>query len=128
RKYHSFPLPPHFSTFFLLIIRPTPTSTLFPYTTLFRSLARRFAFARKLLCAKCCSDHEKCNRRSRLHLRLAAATAFWAASARSSAAISSTPLSFNNFFPRSTFVPSNRITSGTDRFIVFAALMMPCAI
>src|SRR5207249_11377881 len=35
--------PPHlpfFSSFFFLLVRPPPRSTLFPYTTLFRSLAR----------------------------------------------------------------------------------------
>src|SRR5205807_9678651 len=30
-----------FSTLFFFIIRPPPTSTLFPYTTLFRSIVRR---------------------------------------------------------------------------------------
>src|SRR5205807_9388020 len=32
----------HLSSIFFLIIRPPPTSTLFPYTTLFRSDIRRF--------------------------------------------------------------------------------------
>src|SRR5438552_12815572 len=36
-----------FSLFFLMIRRP-PRSTLFPYTTLFRSLAQRLAHARRL--------------------------------------------------------------------------------
>src|SRR5207253_9680188 len=61
-------------------------------------------------------------------LELAAETAFCAASARSSAAINASPLSFNNCFPLSTFVPSRRTTSGTVSFTVFAALMIPCAI
>src|SRR5207245_10838614 len=35
---YTIPLP-HFLSFFLLLILPPPTSPLFPYTTLFRSLA-----------------------------------------------------------------------------------------
>src|SRR5262249_61272635 len=35
--------PPSFSSFFFLILRPPPTPTLFPYTTLFRSLWDRLA-------------------------------------------------------------------------------------
>src|SRR5690348_18484474 len=39
RSFTAFPLyvPPHFSIFFFLLIRRPPRSTLFPYTTLFRS-------------------------------------------------------------------------------------------
>src|SRR5215210_270725 len=59
---------------------------------------------------------------------LAAATAFCAASVRSSAAMSDRPDSFSSFLPASTFVPSSRTTSGTERFTVLAALMMPWAI
>src|SRR5262249_35318643 len=61
-------------------------------------------------------------------LEFAAATTFCAAFARSSAAISSIPLSFSNCFPRSTLVPSRRTTSGTESLTVLAALMMPSAI
>src|SRR3984893_4920344 len=62
------------------------------------------------------------------HFGFAAATAFCAASARSSAVINSTPLSFSICFPFLTFVPSSRTTSGTDRCTVLAALIIPCAI
>src|SRR6267378_8264579 len=58
----------------------------------------------------------------------AALTAFCAASARSSAGISSTPLFFKSCFPFSTFVPSSLTTTGTESFTVFAALIIPCAI
>src|SRR6266496_5726495 len=34
-----------FSFFFFLMIRRPPRSTLFPYTTLFRSICRRFGFS-----------------------------------------------------------------------------------
>src|SRR4030081_167928 len=60
-------------------------------------------------------------------LELAAATAFCAASAKSSAAMTAMPDCAINFCPASTFVPSNRTTSGTDSFTAFAALMIPCA-
>src|ERR1041385_3431322 len=49
-------------------------------------------------------------------LELAAAPAFCAAPARSSAAIKARPLCSSNFFPASTFVPSRRTTSGTPSF------------
>src|SRR5438445_11196564 len=58
----------------------------------------------------------------------AALTAFCAASARSSAGIKVTPLSFRSRFPFSTFVPSILTTTGTESFSVFAALMLPLAI
>src|SRR5436853_2187776 len=38
-----------YCSFFLLMIRPPPTSTLFPYTTLFRSRLRSAAAKRKSL-------------------------------------------------------------------------------
>src|SRR2546421_5794830 len=43
---HSFP--PRFSLFFFLMIRRPPRSTLFPYTTLFRSRTRRMPASRRL--------------------------------------------------------------------------------
>src|SRR5687767_15895139 len=42
--------PSLFSTFFFLMIRPPPRSTLFPYTTLFRSLLRSRIVWEKRLC------------------------------------------------------------------------------
>src|SRR5205814_9220920 len=52
--YHSLPL---FSHFFFFMLRPPPRSTLFPYTTLFRSRLARAPFPsrttpRKSRCAK----------------------------------------------------------------------------
>src|SRR5205809_5164180 len=44
-SYHPPPNPPH-NLFFFLMIRPPPRSTLFPYTTLFRSRRRRRRRAR----------------------------------------------------------------------------------
>src|SRR4029453_7311535 len=92
------------------------------------TLARRFRFPRKLLCRNRGGKPKQYDCRPQLHLPFAALTTFCAASARSSAAISARPLSFNSCLPRSTFVPSKRTTSGTDNFTVFAAAMMPCAI
>src|SRR4029077_19887300 len=72
-------------------------------------------------------NSSKCNL-LRFHFFPAAAfTAFCAASAKSSAAMTARPESAINFFPASTFVPSSRTTSGTDNFNVFAALMIPSA-
>src|SRR5262249_40206954 len=62
----------------------------------------------------------------RFHFFSAAAlTAFWAASAKSSAAMTARPESAINFFPASTFVPSSRTINGTDNFSVVAALIIP---
>src|SRR5690625_2965700 len=59
------------SHFFLTIIQPPPTSTLFPYTTLFRSLNAFTATATGRHCADCrerCSpNHEFAPRDSRIH-------------------------------------------------------------
>src|SRR5205814_7182126 len=91
------------------------------------TLGRRFRFARQFLCRNCYSERKEYDCRPQLHLPFAAATAFCAASARSSAAIRVRPLSFSKCFPFSTLVPSSLTTSGTDNFNVFAALMMPWA-
>src|SRR5688572_22994151 len=61
------------------------------------------------------------------HARLAAATAFSAPSRMSSAVITSIRLSARICFPRSTFVPSMRTTSGTDRPSSRAASTTPSA-
>src|SRR5688572_877879 len=58
---------------------------------------------------------------------LMALTIFWAASSRSSAAITSSPDSFTIFLPSSTLVPSSRTTSGTARPTSFTAAMTPSA-
>src|SRR5207248_3288048 len=59
-------------------------------------------------------DSSKCNL-LRFHFFPAAAfTAFCAASAKSSAAMTARPESAIIFFPASTFVPSSRTISGTD--------------
>src|SRR5260221_6209336 len=41
--------------FFFLMIRPPPKSTLFPYTTLFRSPSLDSKIFRRLYCVACCS-------------------------------------------------------------------------
>src|SRR4029079_3889533 len=56
-----------------------------------------------------------------------AATAFLAASSRSSAGMMARPESRNNALPRSTLVPSSLTTSGTVMCISRAAAMMPSA-
>src|SRR5438132_10888418 len=53
---------PFFSLFFLMIRRP-PRSTLFPYTTLFRSLLRRY------LVGRCCLPLDRHRRAARLRRR-----------------------------------------------------------
>src|SRR6266705_762207 len=40
---------------FFIIIRPPPSSTLFPYTTLFRSLGRKYTAGRRRCCNAECS-------------------------------------------------------------------------
>src|SRR2546422_11395533 len=60
-------------------------------------------------------------------LEFAAATAFFAASAKSSAAMTARPESAINFFPASTLVPSSLTTNGTGSFTAFTALMIPWA-
>src|SRR5207253_971914 len=90
--------------------------------------ARGLCFAWKFFRTKRRRKENKRDRRSELHFAPAALTTFCAASARSSAGINSTPLFFKSCFPFSTFVPSSLTTTGTERFTVFAALIIPCAI
>src|SRR5205085_10723824 len=46
------PLPPHsFHTFLLTLLRPPPTSTLFPYTTLFRSVDENAEITARIVAA-----------------------------------------------------------------------------
>src|SRR2546427_7652155 len=63
------PLPPtSFSFFFFLMIRRPPRSTLFPYTTLFRSLSRlREAYANWFFLRNLLDDVETMQRRSEEH-------------------------------------------------------------
>src|SRR5204862_5781557 len=73
-------------------------------------------------------NSSKCNL-LRFHFFPAAAfTAFCAASAKSSAAMTARPESAINFFPASTFVPSRRTTSSSDNATVFAASIIRCAV
>src|SRR5207248_3813003 len=78
-------------------------------------------FAWKFFRTKRRRNENKRDCRSELHFAPAALTTFCAASARSSAGISSTPLFFKSCFPFSTFVPSSLTTTGTESFTVFAA-------
>src|SRR5205807_7288135 len=59
---HFFPLPTliFFSLFFFLMLRPPPRSTLFPYTTLFRSVAIRKRNDRRRYSAKICNEVQFC--------------------------------------------------------------------
>src|SRR5439155_20467068 len=46
-----------FSFFFFLMIRPPPRSTLFPYTTLFRSLSTAESWSAESATVRCCSPY-----------------------------------------------------------------------
>src|SRR5947209_810656 len=61
-------------------------------------------------------------------LELTAATTFLAASAKSPAIITAKPDWMISRLPASRFVPSSLTTSGTRKFTLLTALMIPCAI